>query len=66
MAERRRRTENARDKAAESADDRDRESRAMDRFKSLARRLVKVPWEELAAEQRRHTKTKARQRHRGG
>jgi hypothetical protein len=56
MAERRPRTEkNVAKDEADAADP----STAMDRFRSLARKLVKVPREELERQRRQHEAAKA-------
>lgn len=66
MATGRRRAEREPDKVAEGGVNPDSESGAMERFKSLARRLLTVSREDLAAEQRKHAENKGRQRDRGG
>ena len=59
MAERRRRTESG-DKGEASVAE--AESTPMDRFKALARRLLNVPRNELAAEQRKHAERQEKKR----
>ena len=61
MAKRRPATEKEND-AKDEAGAVDSGAAAMDRFKVLARRLLNVPRDELAAERRKATESKARRR----